>query len=324
MKSLSDNLNSVVERVSTTVAPVAVSLTPLTATYRLEGVAARLWWQIPSGKAKASCSNLALQQLASTLVMLPVWAVSGWIYRQSHVTALTEIQFAVMAVVPWLCVLAVFLMIGRRHLQHVSEVRVSNQHLELCSGFRSRRVTWSLIEDLYPVAYFDNERVDAFMLELRTGEQFVLSTQLANAEELFEIIKGRMTGSEPIFQNSYRADDSFFDCAMIASFVAFLACGVGLFNDFDFVNFDPGTAAFVFSVLALATASAWIHATKIPQIIRTGDAGIFLQTRSDKFFLRRDEITRIRNFAGWHLVSANQGWFLTTFQDFGTNHEPCF
>jgi hypothetical protein len=286
--------------------------------YRIEGKALQQWWQVDAflsvkKKPDTLYTNHAARCAFLFLLTVPVYIYMGATHNQWHAGG--QIRFIALGLVTWFSGLCAFALVARRHLRLLLEVRLSDEGLDLNSLFLHRKIRWLDVVDFFPSG---NSLVGhkEFVLNCRNGEQFILSADLTNSDELVAQINRRMAPATTSFDSSIRTGDGFFDMpATMMGFALLLAVLIGPIRWLLFTS-QITTAGIIancvipasFAIIPLAWW--WFIRTKVPQLIRIGSSGISLQTRANKYLVRWDEVTAIRKIGFLLLLRSRAGWFV--------------
>lgn len=276
-----------------------------TPVHRLQGKALKQWWQMSSPR-KADTYNPALQMLASFLISTPLCV--AMLYERWPISARTGLTLLALTV--WLGIFLVFLFVARRHLYHVLAVQTSEEGLEFKSLLFKRKVRWADIVDFFSAG--DGEIAkNKYVLETRSGEEFLLSKELTDSNKLFELIRQRMPRiAEPYHQN-FRRLDGLVDASIAMNSAIILAFACPLLKAL-FCGVQPGFSDWLTAIAGVLIASLiWsFHASKVTETIRASNNGLFLRTRSGGQVIPREQITNIRQLGDVFILSSRRGWFI--------------
>ncbi len=287
----------------------SMPMPPGTSVHHLRGKALRQWWQISSGKVREMSRNDQLRQYVVFLVCMPFFAVGS--YYVGGPKVMTAIWLSVLV---WLGIFVLLLSSVRRHLYRVLEVRVSEDGLELRSLFFTRKIRWLEIVDFFSTGNLETGHND-FALECSTGEQFFLSKDLTDSNQLFATISRCMSRPGIAYDITYDIGDGLIDGAIGASFAVMVALLFGP-SRWLLTTSHPGINDVVTNLVipvlltGLPLFCWWLHVTKVPRLVRAGTSGLYIKTRSGTRVIGWDQITSIKRIIGWMVIRSRSGWFV--------------
>ncbi len=295
------------------------SLVPAgTSVHRLEGKALKQWWQIPSagpiwsprwsrkrdGRETNAYANAGMQQLLVSILTIPIFVIAK--YQNVGASRLD-----VLAITLWLGLCLLLMSFFRRHRYHVLAVTASETGLELRSPCLKRNIRWLDMADCFPAGTIEPKE---FLLQCKTGEEFLLSKDLTDSARLFDLIALRMAQPEVTYELNHRVQDGTFDIVRACA-----ATTIGVFIIWPIADWSldaghqftvaPANLLFMILITVLSLGWYWLNLIKTPQLIRAGRSGLYIRTGRESKVIEWDQITEIRQVAGLIIVNSRIGWF---------------
>ena len=288
--------------------------------HRLDGDALRVWWHVPPvlGLRKRQYGayyNHAIQCQIMFLFQLP-FAAAIMVVAAGGMSAAT-LTLLMMAAAAWLSGFILLASIFSRHRYQIQEVVVRDDGLELRSPFLRRRVSWLEIEHFCPSSSKPSGP-DSHVLLTRGGERFVLWESLSDSESLFQIIASRIAPSAVSYGVHGALEDSFFDMPILATWAIMLALSFNairplLLAPHALSTAELGALALMVAVCLPPVFLCRIYATRIPQLIRAGEQGLYIRTREKGYDIPWNQVTALKRLGSLMLISSRAGWFLSPY-----------
>lgn len=271
----------------------------------LKGTPLKQWWQISS--RSANTNNPAIQNLLVFLLTLPF--VASVAYGNCPVSG--KGGFLVLTAFIWLSAALIFLRIAHRHLYHVLEVRASDEGLEFKSLFWKRKIRWLDISAFFPTGQREIAR-NKYVLETNNGDEFLLSKELTESAQLFDLIRQRMPRTNESFQYNHRALEGFLDSSMVMSFAIVLAFVFPILWSLLVASTQPDVNKILLAAAGILISGSilWFHISKIPETVRVGDRYLFLRTRLSAHTIPREQIISMKQVGSLLFLRWSQGWFM--------------
>ena len=102
--------------------------------------------------------------------------------------------------------------------------------------------------------------------------------------------------------------------AIIASWAVLIAVGTNIAQAL-FVSGKALDSAQLLNLAGLAflalptSAHWWMIASRVPQLVRAGDQGLFIRTRNRSFVVDWNQVTGIKRIAMFTVIKTRTGWF---------------
>ena len=276
------------------------------------------WWQtsqffkLIQKKEPDPFLNHTLRSIAMFLVMCPIHIVFVlYIAFQKPINqtqGLALIHLTGLGLVVWFIQGWLLLKAGRNHARIVHSVIPVEGGLEFQAPFCKKRIHWFEITDVYPLRTVENN-FTLYQVDCNNGEFFLLSERLSNCQELIELIDGKISGSVRMdFQENMRVPDALIDSAIIASSAILIAVGFSVFQRPVMPSIEGLT---IFSAVALAVhLFIRLHNEKIAQVIRVGEPGLYLRSRTQSKFFPWHQIEQVKSVGPFRLVKGHTDWFV--------------
>jgi hypothetical protein len=269
--------------------------------YRLEGDALKQWWQTSRGTGVNKYRNFALIGGFQFLFFLPVFAALTW---QIYPKVMLE-QVPVM-LAAWTVMFIMFVLMCRRHLKTILAVQLTEEGLLLQSlCFLKRRIFWSEVRDFFPLQNND------YLLVGKDGEQFILSSELQNKDELFEKIRNKLGNPAPAFDCNFRVsneciDSMFFHIGGLSVAMIFLVKQTLLAGH----ALDLYQLIFLAVICMVVAFSVWIHFSKLAHLVRCSASSLFLSTGRSSCTIAADQFVGVSKIGAYLLLKTRNNWFL--------------
>jgi hypothetical protein len=291
---------------------------PSANTFELDRHSRSQWWQISQffklipKKEPDPFLNTTLRSIAMFLVMCPIHVVFMlYIALQKPVNQtqqLSLLHLVLLAGVVWLIQGWLLLRAGHNHARIVHSVVPVEGGLKFQAPFFTKHIHWFEITDIFPLGTIENN-FKFYQVDCNNGEYFLLSDRLSNCNELVELIDGKISGVvRENFEENLRVPDALFDGAIIASSAILIAVGFSVFQKPVFPSIQQ---LIVFAAVYLCVhLFIRFHNAKIPQIIRVGEPGLYLRSRTQSKFFHWDAIQQIKSVGPFRLLKTRTDWFV--------------
>jgi hypothetical protein len=286
---------------------LANEIVPKETGHQLQGDALKQWWQASKGKDKAKdkYANAALRSHVMFLTSLPFFMVmyffSGYPYPETIKTILLA---AAIGVLDW----PLFWSVVQRHLRRILEVCETEDGLLLKSLFFERKVSWYELSDFFPLQNGD------YLFCCRGGEQFMLSSDLTDSAQLFELIANKVGRQSESYDLNYYVPMNLIDSSIMACFAVMAACLIPLVQWLlnGSGSLTNSLSLIIGAVIALVAGFVWrLHLTKVAELTRVGKSSVFIQTRSGTRVIPLEQITSVKRLGIYVLVRTRNGFWLT-------------
>lgn len=286
--------------------------------FELDNHSRKQWWQISQffsllpKKEADPFFNVTLRSIAMFLVMCPIHVVFMlYIACQKPINQtqqLALVHLVLLAGLVWCIQAWLLLKAGRNHARIVHSVEPVEGGLKFKAPYFTKHIHWFEITDVYPLTTVENN-FKFYQVDCNNGEYFLLSEKLSNCKELVELINGKISAVVRIdFDENLRVPDALFDGAIIASSAILIAVGFSVFSKPVFPSIQQ---LIVFSLVCLAVQLFLrFHNSKIPQVIRVGQRGLYLRSRTQSKFFQWDEIKELKGVGPFRLLKARSDWFV--------------
>lgn len=279
-------------------------------THRLEGRALKRWWQVDGFFSIAQkkpmedkFSNGAIRSQLMFFMLLP-FATALYCYVNINTPSAMTPRLLLLAVVAAVFFIH-FVLTARRHLNRIVEVQVSEIGLDLKSPFLKRSIRWDQIRDFYK-----NQDGD-YMLDTTSGDEFILSNELTNSDQLFDFINRRAPKPSTKFSFNYHARSDLVDSASMACFAVIVACSTYFFA--SYASIDERIQAYAIAAGGILLSAIWwrLQLTRVACLTRVGDQSFYIRTRTGSREIRWEELTNVKQRGVLFYVKARStGWFV--------------
>lgn len=276
-------------------------------THRLEGRALKRWWQVDSISRKKSMEdkyiNGAIRQHITLLILLPfATALYCYVYKD-HLSALNSRFFLIAIVV--VALIIQLLMFARKHLNRVLEVQVSEIGLDLKSPFLKRSIRWDQIRDFYKT------QDDDYILDTTGGDEFILSSELTNSEQLFQSITGRTPTPPTTFSYNHRIRNDFIDSCSMGCLAIIIACLAHLFLG-SYTTNEQRIQSIAIATVGILFGTIWwrLHLSRFAYLVRVGEQSFYIRTCTGGREIRWDELINVKQRGVMFYVNTRSGWFV--------------
>lgn len=287
--------------------------------HRLEGRALKRWWQIDdlfkfrfawqkNKEEDDKFSNVAIRQQLVFFATVPF--VAGFF---AHAVATSTVEHPDHWIVIWqfsiltsclILVLFIHLLLAlKKHFYRVLEVETTETGLRMRSPFLARSLRWDQIRELYV-----NQDGD-LILESATGEEFILSNELTDSENLFSAVEKRAP-KQKRFSYNYRFPNQAIDSFSAACLAVMVAClHIGLRPWMPMESFLSGLAISL-TVCLFVTAIWRLQVCKLARLVRLSESSIVLATSKVSKEFAWEQISSVKKIGSFFLVNAQSDCFL--------------
>jgi hypothetical protein len=209
------------------------------------------------------------------------------------------------------------LVFARKHLNRVLEVQVSEIGLDLKSPFLKRSIRWDQIRDFYEI------QDDDYILDTTNGDEFILSCELTNSDQLFQSITSRAPKPPTKFSYNQRIRNDFVDSCSMGCFAIIIVCLANTFLRSYTANEQRIQSIAIATVCILLVTIWWrLNLSRFAYLVRVGDQSFYIRTCTGGREIRWDELTNVKQRGVLFYVSTRSGWFVILADKVGPVSAP--